>query len=249
MTRVALALSPHLDDAAFSCGGLLHLLARQGWRVVVATLFTRSMPDPQGFALACQLDKGLAPDVDYMALRRGEDAAAMAALGVEPPIHAALPEAPHRGYHSARALFDPPLDADPIAPDLGSEVAALIDAHRPALILAPQAVGGHVDHVQLVRVLSDVSGPVLWWRDFPYLARSATPPEPFKPRFRAMAGHLVSLDSQAQAAKEAACLAYASQIGFQFGGADGLHAKLAEGGAVERFCGNLPAGMLDGIVG
>ena len=69
--RTALALSPHLDDAAFSAGGTLHALARAGWRVVVATVFTRSVPDPQGFALACQLDKGLDASVDYMALRRG----------------------------------------------------------------------------------------------------------------------------------------------------------------------------------
>ena len=48
----ALALSPHLDDAAFSCGGLLATLAESGWRVVMATLFTGSVPDPQGFAVA-----------------------------------------------------------------------------------------------------------------------------------------------------------------------------------------------------
>ncbi len=73
-----------------------------GWRVVVATLFTRSVPDPQGFALACQLDKGLDATVDYMALRRAEDVAACRALGLGDPIHIPLPEAPHRGYHSAR---------------------------------------------------------------------------------------------------------------------------------------------------
>ena len=76
----ALALSPHLDDAAFSCGGTLARLAGAGWRVVVATAFTATVPEPSGFALACQLDKGLAPEVDYMALRRDEDAAAMRAL-------------------------------------------------------------------------------------------------------------------------------------------------------------------------
>ncbi len=75
----ALALSPHLDDAVFSAGGLLASLAAQGWRVVMATTFTQSVPDPKGFALACQLDKGLGPEVDYMALRRDEDRAAAAA--------------------------------------------------------------------------------------------------------------------------------------------------------------------------
>ena len=80
----ALALSPHLDDAAFSCGGTLARLAAAGWRVTLCTAFTRSVPDPTGFALACQLDKGLGPEVDYMALRRAEDDAACAALGATP---------------------------------------------------------------------------------------------------------------------------------------------------------------------
>ena len=78
----ALALSPHLDDAAFSCGGLLASLAREGWHVVMATLFTASVADPTGFALACQLDKGLPAEVDYMALRRAEDVRAAAEAGL-----------------------------------------------------------------------------------------------------------------------------------------------------------------------
>ena len=57
-----------------------------------------------GFALACQTDKGLAPEVDYMALRRDEDAAALARLGVRGE-HLGLLEAPHRGYDSPAALF------------------------------------------------------------------------------------------------------------------------------------------------
>ena len=104
----ALALSPHLDDAAFSCGGLLASLARQGWRTVMATLFTGSVPDPQGFALACQLDKGLSAGIDYMALRRGEDARAAAELGIAPPRHMPFREAPHRGYGRPRSCSGKP---------------------------------------------------------------------------------------------------------------------------------------------
>jgi len=55
----AVAISPHLDDAAFSAGGTIAMLADKGWAVTVVTVFTASVPQPQGFALACQLDKGL----------------------------------------------------------------------------------------------------------------------------------------------------------------------------------------------
>ena len=148
----ALVLSPHLDDAAFSCGGLMALLADAGWRTVMATAFTRSVPHPTGFALACQTDKGLAPDVDYMALRRDEDRAAAAFLGAE-PRWLDLPEAPHRGYHSAPALFGPVLHADDIWRRLESLIAGLAAELRPDLVLAPQGLGGHVDHRQMIQAV------------------------------------------------------------------------------------------------
>ncbi len=234
MRRTALALSPHLDDAVFSCGGTLAHLARRGWRVVVATLFTRTVPDPNGFALACQLDKGLGPEVDYMALRRAEDREAVARLGAEVAVHLPFAEAPHRGYDSATALFGPPNAADGIVAALAPALRELIEAQAPALLLAPQAIGGHVDHVQAVTALRGLrlaNHRTLWWRDFPYVARGGNPAEPFRELLSGMSRHSVDLDTDALAAREAACLAYASQIGFQFGGADGLRIKLAAAGA------------------
>ncbi|MEV5433412.1 PIG-L family deacetylase [Streptomyces sp. NPDC052701] len=82
--RTAVAVSPHLDDAVFSAGGVLALLSWTGWRVRVVTCFTASADEPCPFALSTQLDKGLPADVDYMALRRAEDAAAQRRLGVLP---------------------------------------------------------------------------------------------------------------------------------------------------------------------
>src|SRR4051794_17082837 len=101
---IALAVSPHLDDVAFSCGGTLGVLRRAGWSVRVVTVFTATVLPLSEFALACQLDKDLGPDVDYMALRRREDAQAMACLDVDRVEHLDLPEAPHRGYTSAADL-------------------------------------------------------------------------------------------------------------------------------------------------
>ncbi|MBP1182056.1 PIG-L deacetylase family protein [Methylobacterium sp. PvR107] len=233
----ALALSPHLDDAAFSCGGLLASLGQAGWRVVMATLFTGSVADPRGFALACQLDKGLAPEIDYMSLRRDEDVRAAAALGIAPPVHLPFPEAPHRGYGSAPELFSDTRADDGVATALAPALAGLIAAESPDLILAPQAIGGHVDHVQAVRALRSlaVPTPVLWWRDFPYTVREAMPKAPLAGLFAALAEPRIRLSADAQARKRAACAAYASQIGFQFGGEAGLNARLAREAGFERF--------------
>ncbi len=69
---------------------------------MLVTAFTRSVVPAHGFALACQLDKGLAPDVDYMALRRQEDRDAADILRFSAVHWLDLLEAPHRGYGSAR---------------------------------------------------------------------------------------------------------------------------------------------------
>lgn len=242
----ALALSPHLDDAAFSCGGLLHGLARDGWRVVMATLFTASVDRPSGFALACQTDKGLGAEVDYMRLRRAEDDAAARALGVT-ARHLPFREAPHRGYGSAPALFEAVRADDGIVPGLTAAIGDLLAELRPDLLLAPQAVGGHVDHVQVVRAIDAAAphAPILWWRDFPYTVRDRTPKEPLRDRFADLADAECRFGPEGQAAKGAACAAYATQLGFQFGGPEGLAARLSEEGGVERFRreGDLPEGL------
>ena len=233
----ALALSPHLDDAAFSAGGLLATLAARGWRVVMATIFTQSVPEPKGFALACQLDKGLAPDIDYMDLRRAEDDAAAQALGIAAPRHLPFREAPHRGYASAPELFADVRAEDRIDRDIAPALAALIAEEAPDLILAPQAVGGHVDHVQVVQALRGLTpaAPILWWRDFPYTVREANPKEPLAPLFADLPARAFAFDEGAQARKLAACAAYTSQIGFQFGGPDGLADRLGQEGGIERY--------------
>ena len=230
----ALALSPHLDDAAFSCGGTLAALAADGWEVAVATLFTASVEAPAGFALACQTDKGLPADADYMAVRRAEDAEACRRLAVR-PVWLPFREAPHRGYGSAAALFGPLRSDDAVHLDLAQALEPLLAERRPDLLLAPQAIGGHVDHVQTVRALHLLrpAGPVLWWQDFPYLARRAThPARPFE-------GAMTALPDEARAIrverKRHACAAYATQLGFQFGGPEGLARALDEAGPREFF--------------
>ncbi len=233
--RTALALSPHLDDAVFSAGGTLAKLARTGWRVIVATVFTKSVQDPEGFALACQLDKGLLAEIDYMALRRQEDAQACAAIGAE-TRWLRFAEAPHRGYGSAPALFAGLRGDDAIAAPIACELQKLIGELRPAMLLAPQAIGGHVDHEALVLALDHVGRetPTLWWRDYPYTVRRETPKQPFEDRFRALRVCEVPLVPEDRAAKLEAALAYRSQLGFQFGGAEALRACL-EHETVERF--------------
>jgi LmbE family N-acetylglucosaminyl deacetylase len=221
----ALAFSPHLDDAAFSCGGTLARLARMGWEITLCTAFTQSVPRPTGFALACQLDKGLGPEVDYMALRRAEDAAACAELGAS-AVHLPFLEAPHRGYEDAKALFRDRLADDHIVQPLRAALIEVVETERPDLILGPLCLGDHVDHHVVHEALQGL-GPLLLWEDWPYADR----PEVTRPSGAALT---VPLDDRARARRTAACAAYRSQLGFQFGGEAAMAARVAAI-AEERF--------------
>lgn len=214
-----LAISPHLDDAAFSAGALLAARAAAGWEVTVATCFTGNVARPQGFALACQLDKGLPAEVDYMALRRAEDLAACAALGAT-AVHLPFLEAPHRGYESAPALFAARHADDDMVERLAPALGDLLEATRPDLVLGPLCLGDHVDHHVVREALARVAGatPLLLWEDWPYADRANavdTAPVLVEP-----------LSPASRAARILACAAYSTQLGFQFGGVDAMTARL-----------------------
>jgi LmbE family N-acetylglucosaminyl deacetylase len=244
--KIAL-LSPHLDDAVFSVGGLMAALADEGHALHVVTCFTRSVPNPTGFALACQLDKGLSAEVDYMQLRREEDVHACARLNAE-PRWLDLPEAPHRGYHSAAALFGDFAKEDTVQAELQERLAQAVAKIKPDLILSPEGIGDHVDHRQVRQAVAYVqersSDPLfLRWYDEPYLSRHPaaypgsvqTEQRPCGEVLHRQATRLerlpVPLDIEAYANRKlAACAAYATQVGFQFGETAAIRGVLSHRG-------------------
>ena len=227
----ALVLSPHLDDAAFSCGGTMAQLADAGWCVVMVTAFTATVLPVAGFALACQTDKGLGPEVDYMALRREEDRVAAGILGVADVRWLGLPEAPHRGYGSAAELFGAVPEGDEVWRPLAEHITALIVEVQPALVLAPQGLGGHVDHRLMIKALAQVASLNLaFYRDTPYALRN---PEAV-PHVSVTGLQPVTVGIAGGVGRRiAASCAYGSQIGFQFGGPGKLAAALRAFAVVE----------------
>lgn len=154
----ALVLAPHPDDAAFSVGGLLH--KRIFAPVTIVTVFGKtSFLGVHGF----QDGAGEATSI-----RRAEDAAFAATIGAD-VISCDLPDASVRLGPSVEVIFG---DAEAMPAELPTTLADIVREVRPAVILAPAALGGHVDH-RVIRALApglaqSCDAALAYYEDLPY---------------------------------------------------------------------------------
>lgn len=179
-TSSALIISPHLDDAAISCGGVILEMVRLGRRVTVATAFA-GVPKP---GLVTQLAEAIAAPMEPIAwveARQAEDRAALEPLGVE-CCHGKLVDAVFRWNEGARIACDPGWDAlfaKRISPrDLElvhivtRDLTKIAENAQVDTIIAPLGCGGHVDHLitraaaEGLRVTGDKA--VWFYEDLPY---------------------------------------------------------------------------------
>ena len=220
-------VSPHLDDAVFSCGGLIHAQRQAGKRVAVLTLCAASSAGPLS-PLARKYHDAWAESGDPLSRRRSENAAVLAAWGVESQDGGA-PDAIYRGasgtaFYSVRdELFrEPdPRDAARELPAWEAEVRRLADGPGDPLLLVPLGVGRHVDHELARRLGERLAGegrPVWFYEDYPYAevdpggVRQAQ--ERFSPGPSGWSSRTVPIDVDA---KIEAVRGYRSQIGNVFG--------------------------------
>lgn len=164
-------LSPHFDDAALSAGGTIAAQIANGDRVLVVTICSAS---PQGVLnpFAAYLHARWGGATDPIAIRRREDAKAVARLGADllwlDELDAIYR---HAAYNSVEAIFDAPVTDDPLQLALHGQLKRL-HAYLPAAHwYAPLAVGHHVDHQLTQRVAAEVladRSAVAWYEDLPY---------------------------------------------------------------------------------
>ena len=116
-------LSPHLDDAVMSCGGIIHHQTSNGEQVQVITIFAGEYQDgaPSPFALVQHGYWGNPPRP--MPLRRAEDTAALMLLDAD-TVHLEYLDAVYRAgpdgewlYAHEEALWQKVSPADPLAED------------------------------------------------------------------------------------------------------------------------------------
>ncbi len=174
-----LYLSPHLDDAVLSCGGLIHRQAQRGERVIVLTICAGQAPSGplSPFAEELHARWGLSAAEAVLA-RREEDRRAVQVLGAE-AVHLDVPDCIYRRH---------PGSGQPLYPT-GAAIMGALSPHDEALVqrlaedlpahagpgvevYAPLGIGGHVDH-QLARRAAESSGLRLTFvEDYPYAGQA-----------------------------------------------------------------------------
>jgi LmbE family N-acetylglucosaminyl deacetylase len=168
-------LSPHFDDAALSCGGLIWEQVQSGAQVTILTVCAGDPPEGPFSELAKELHDRWGTGEDAVEIRSRENQESCQVLGAR-VVDLQIPDVIYRRS---------PIDGSPICKsdaDIMSDIQAvempLVGVLKNELIsnipqdceiVSPLALGGHVDH-RLVRSAVELLGrPINYYADFPYL--------------------------------------------------------------------------------
>lgn len=241
----AIYLSPHLDDAALSCGGAIAAQVMAGRRVLVSTLCTAVPTRAQLGPLAEEFhgDWNL-PHEHAVTARLAEDVRAMELLGAD-YVWAGLLDSIYRlpfAYDTRERLFGTPRPDDPLYPALRSLLPVLRRSCPTATIYAPLGVGYHVDHQITYDVATDLlSSSLAFYEDVYYVLLPGELERRMRDLGRALVSHTIDITASL-ATKIAAIDAYASQVPELFGGSQAMAESISgyaalvggEAGAAER---------------
>ncbi|MBI5943572.1 MAG: PIG-L family deacetylase [Chloroflexi bacterium] len=169
-------ISPHLDDAVLSAGGLIYEQTRAGMDVEIWTLMCGFPPSDElsPFAQVLHFDWGISSAAEVVTTRRAEDAKAANIVGAKTFYFDNLDCIYRRGKNGDwlySGIFIPPHEDEG---DLPARIAESISARlKPTDQLVCQfGLGSHVDHVLARRAVELLRRPVLYDADIPYLFKS-----------------------------------------------------------------------------
>lgn len=156
----AVFISPHLDDAVFSCGGQIAHLVQQG-PVLVLNLFTGYLSEVKVRAVVLGAE------------RYEEEAAAARFLGFASHNLGELDVSFRReAYRSLGNIFRPPVAEDlaPYLPDLRQRVLAYLEGVSYEQLYVPLGIGWHVDHILAYLIFEPWLGRagLIHYEDAPY---------------------------------------------------------------------------------
>lgn len=166
-------LSPHLDDVAFSCGGLVWDLTNEGHAVEIWTINAGDPPDDDLSPLAQTLHQTWGLGLDAVKIRRAEDEKACQIIGASPRyfsyfdcIYRKTPTGDFY-YSNEGDIFG---GLDPREADLIESLSGELKEEIPegVRVVAPLGIGNHVDHELTRKAITRLGLPLLYYPDYPY---------------------------------------------------------------------------------
>ncbi len=220
-------LSPHLDDAALSAGGLIYDLTQAGQPVEIWNFMCGFPPegDLSPFAQVLHFQWGTTSAEETIRNRRFEDQNAAAILGAKSVYFDFLDCIYRRGPTGDwlyTQVFVPPHSAEE---DLHARIAEAISTRlrRDDVLICQLSVGSHVDHVMVRRAAELLGRPLLYSIDIPYLFNH---PDELALKTVGMKEKLYSISEAGLRSWQDACAAYTSQLSTLFESEQDLRNRL-----------------------
>jgi len=170
-------LSPHLDDAIYSCGGLIWEQTQAGQKVDIWTVCAGDPPPGPLSPFAASLHARWKTGTHAGHVRRAEDRRAASCLGagirhlhLPDCIYRCHPDSGEALYPSEEAIFG---EVNPVEAPILSWFSTLLKNETPPEtgVVCPLTLGGHVDH-RLVRLAAEQAGCISrYYADYPYVAQ------------------------------------------------------------------------------
>ncbi len=234
MVRIAgmriVYLSPHLDDAILSAGGLIRDQADQGRRVEIWTLMSGVPGDEplSDFAKTMHAEWGTSSGEETLRVRRAEDRLAAALVGAT-TVHFEFLDCLYRRDEEGSPLYQEALHT-PIHPSdaaLPSLIAHSLSRRLQVddTVICQLGIGEHVDHMLVRAGAERLQRELLYVADLPYLFSY---PEELGPKTVSLEHSSTVISSDGLRAWLKAIDAYRSQLSSVFESVAGLHAKVRE---------------------
>jgi len=182
-------VSPHLDDAILSCGGLIYFLSSQT-EVKVINVFTKVSNSKASYSIKKFVRKCGYNDAKKLFQDRiVEDEKVLGRINIK-PINLGFTDALWRtkrfqkGFRKILAKYIPELrfiypsglhllsgkiskfDTG-IVEKVSRAIFGSVDV-SDSILFVPLAIGNHVDHVIVRKACETLGGQIIFWSDFPY---------------------------------------------------------------------------------
>lgn len=155
----AIIISPHLDDAVFSCGGAITQMVKEG-PVLVINIFTRFLSNKKFHGIVMgderlQEEKNAAKFLGYESINLDELDAIYR----------------RKAYQKISNIFRPPIEEDRLwLPAIRNKIFEIIGEIDYQEIYIPLGIGWHVDHILTNQVFEPMFGDpkLFFYEDTPY---------------------------------------------------------------------------------